>query len=414
MQKTTVIQTTNDHPAQKQKTTQFRKVSLGDVKLDERARRYLLKVIDSNRLSHGPFSEQLEAAFARAHGVPHSLFCNSGTAALQLALAALRETRGWRDGDEVIVPAVTFVSTINVVLQSGLKPILVDVDPNSYTIDTARIDDALTDRTRCIIPVHLLGLPADMDEVLEIAGRRGLSVIEDSCECMFARYRGRLVGSMGDVGCFSTYVAHLLVTGIGGFVTTDDPQLNSLMSSLMNHGRDTAYTHIDDDDDVHAKNFTEVVDRRFRFNRIGYSLRCTEMEAAIGLAQLEDAASMTKARQATASYYLNELRELSDVLELPTRPDDRDHAFMVFPMAMRKGTMHSLVQHLERSGIETRPTLPLIHQPAYTGLFGDDVATQFPVADSLSRRAFYIGCHPHLTDGDRLHVVETIKRFFQQ
>lgn len=391
-----------------------RRVTVGDCVLGPTERAYLQQVIDSGRLSYGPFTRRFEAGFARHHQVKHACFCSSGTAALQLALAALMEQRGWQAGDEVLVPAVTFVSTVNVVLTLGLVPVLVDVQPDTYTIDTQQAAAAVTSRTRCIIPVHLLGLPADMDPVLRLAKAHDLAVVEDSCETMFARYRGQVVGSFGDVGCFSTYMAHFLVTGVGGFTTTNDPELAALIRSLMNHGRDNVYLNIDDDDETGAVGFHDIVDRRFRFERVGYSFRSTEMEAAIGLAQLERCDSIIASRKSCADYFNRELAGLADVLALPTVPDDRDHAYMVYGLVVRSASAKPLIHYLEDHGIETRDMLPLIHQPVYRKTFGSDGAARYPVADHLWDRAFYLGCHEYLTDADRQHVVDTIRRFFDR
>lgn len=397
-----------------QKPGAIRPVRVGELVLGPRERGHLQRVIDSNRLSYGPATQEFERTFARLHDVPYACFCNSGTSALQIALTALREQRGWRDNDEVLVPAVTFVATVNVVLQTGLKPVLVDVDPRTYNMDPACAAAAITPRTRCIMPVHLLGLPADMDPLIGLARAHELAIVEDSCETMFARYRGRAVGSIGDIGCFSTYVAHFLVTGVGGLATTRDPELARLIRSLMNHGRDNIYISIDDDDQTGSPRFREIVDRRFRFERVGFSYRCTELEAAIGLGQIEQWESIVAARKANAAYFSRELADLTDVLQLPATPAGNEHAFMVYGLAVRGASMKPLIYHLEEHGIETRDMLPLIHQPVYRDWLGPDVGRQFPVADSLYDRAFYIGCHQHLNDEDRRHVVRTIRDFYKR
>ncbi|MCP4246947.1 MAG: DegT/DnrJ/EryC1/StrS family aminotransferase [bacterium] len=389
-----------------------RKVNVGELVLGPTEREYLQQVIDSGSLSYGPFTRRFEAEFARRHRVARACFCSSGTAALQLALAALMEQRNWKPGDEVIVPSVTFVATVNVVLMAGLKPVLVDVRPDTYTIDPEQIAAAITPRTRCLMPVHLLGLPADMRPIMDLARRHGLAVVEDSCETMFAEYAGQPVGSFGDVACFSTYVAHFLVTGVGGLATTNDPELAALIRSLMNHGRDGIYLSIDDDDETDDPRFHEIVDRRFRFQRVGYSSRCTEMEAAIGLAQLERCDSIIAARKQNADVFNRGLADLSDVLQLPTVPNDRDHAYMVYGLVVRGDGMKPLVHYLEDRGIETRDMLPLIHQPVYRNLLGPDAAARYPVAHHLWDRAFYLGCHQYLGPAERAHVVNAIHDFF--
>src|SRR5208282_5840813 len=182
-----------------------RQISVGGLKFGPREKKYLQQVIRSNRISYGPFSQKFEQHFAKAHGCRFGVFCNSGTSALHIALAALKERHGWQDDDEVLVPAVTFVATANIVFHNRMRPVFVDVDRATYNMDPALIEEKITPRTRAIIPVHLTGLPCDMDPILDIAARRNLRVIEDSCETVFGDYHGRKVGSMGDIGCFSTY-----------------------------------------------------------------------------------------------------------------------------------------------------------------------------------------------------------------
>ncbi|HKR56755.1 MAG TPA: DegT/DnrJ/EryC1/StrS family aminotransferase [Gemmatimonadales bacterium] len=380
------------------------RVTVGDLRLGRDERRLLARVIASNRLSYGPFTRDLEKLFARIHGTRSAVFCNSGTSALQIALQALKEKHRWRDGDEVLVPVVTFVATSNIVLHNRMKPVFVDVQPQTYNIDPARISDAMSRKTRCVIPVHLMGLPADMDEVR--ASR--LKVIEDSCETMFARYKGRPVGSLGDIGCFSTYVAHYIVTGVGGFATTSDRGLAVKLRSLMNHGRDSIYLSIDDDD-VTGKRLIETVEKRFRFVSPGHSFRCTELEAAIGLAQLRKYRTILKARQSNAAYLMKGLADLQEHLQLPTIPPDRDHVFMLFPLVTKTLRKRPLVNYLERRGIETRDLLPLLNQPVYRGL----IRGEFPVARWLLDRGFYIGCHQYLARKQLDYVIDSIHAFFK-
>ena len=164
----------------------------------------------------------------------------------------------------MLVPALTFVATSNVVLYIQLTPVFVDVDPRYYTIDPALIERRITPRTRAIMPVHIAGLPCDMEPIMAIARKHSLRVVEDSCEAMFVRDHGRPVGSFGDIACFSTYAAHLITTGIGGIAITDDPQLRELMSSAMNHGRDPIYTRIDDDQAAEGAELFRIANSRLR------------------------------------------------------------------------------------------------------------------------------------------------------
>ncbi len=388
-----------------------REINVGGLKIGAREKRYLNQVIRSNRLSYGPFSRKFEAAFAKAHDCRFAFFCNSGTSALHIALAALKEEHGWADGDEVIVPAVTFVATANIVLHNRMTPVFVDVDPRTYNIDPALIEAKITPKTRAIIPVHLMGLPADMDEVREIARKYSLKLIEDSCETVFARYKGRKVGSLSDIACFSTYVAHYIVTGVGGFATTNDPKLAVRLRSLMNHGRDSIYFQIDDDKGLKGEKLREVVAKRFSFVSVGHSFRATEFEAALGLAQLEEKDKIVKARQGIAKKLSSALKDLEDVIQLPYTPPDREHMFMLYPIIVRGGDKRGLVNFLEERGVETRDLLPLINQPIYVRMFGE-LESRFPVAKHLNHAGFYVGCHQYINQKDIDYLAATVRAYF--
>jgi dTDP-4-amino-4,6-dideoxygalactose transaminase len=385
---------------------------VGELRLGPREKDYLQRVIDSNRLSYGPFSQKLEALFAQLHDCKYAVFCNSGTSALHIAVAALKELHGWRDGDEILVPSVTFIATSNVVLHNRLQPVFVDVRPDTYNMDPDLIEARITPRTRAILPVHLMGLPADMEPIVDIARRHNLCVIEDSCETMFAAYRGRKVGSWGDIGCFSTYIAHYIVTGVGGLATTSDPELAVRLKSLMNHGRDSIYLNIDDDENCDRDGLFEIAARRFNFVHLGHSFRCTELEAAIGLAQLEEKDAIVTRRKHVAQLYRDRLASLADRLQLPSVPPDRDHVFMLFPLVLRHEHKRPLINHLEENGIETRDLLPLLSQPIYRRLFGD-LEADYPVARWLNAGGFYIGCHQHLSEAEIDHVVNKLYEFFE-
>jgi len=387
-------------------------LGVGNLIISPRAKELVNEVLESNRLSYGPMHKRFERMFADVHNVKLSLFTNSGTSALQIALAALKIKYDWRDGDEVIVPAVTFVATSNIVIQSGMTPVFVDVEPDTFNINPELIEEAITPRTKCIIPVHLLGLPADMDSILSIAKKNNLKVIEDSCEAMFTKYKNKSVGSMGDIGCFSTYVAHFVVTGVGGFCTTNDPELHVTMRSLMNHGRDSIYLSIDDDKGLDSGKLREVVAKRFSFTHVGYSYRCTELEAALGIAQLEEKDLIVKPRRNNGNYLTKKLNVLSEFLQLPYIPSDREHGFMLYGIVLKKGSKQQLVNWLEEQQIETRDLLPLVNQPVYQKMFGKDLEEKFPVAKHLNRQAFYIGCHHYFTREDLDYIVEVFKSYF--
>lgn len=386
-------------------------IGVGTFTVTDRMRALIDEVLASGRISYGPMSRRFEEEFARIHESKFGVLSNSGTSSLHVALQALKELHGWADGDEVIVPAVTFVATINVILHNHLTPVLVDVEPEYYGMNPVLVEAAITDRTRAIMPVHLFGQPCDMTALLNIAQRADLKVIEDSCECMFVKHAGHMVGSQSDISCFSTYVAHLLTTGVGGLSLTSNPVYAAKMRSLVNHGRDGIYISIDDDDGLTSAERREVISRRFHFEAVGHSYRITEMEAALGVAQLETWESMILARQRNAARLMLRLFPLHDRLQLPLIRPNTDHAFMMFPLVLRFEPKAELVNYLEDQGIETRDMLPLTNQPVYSSWCNE---RKYPIAQWINQSGFYVGIHQDLTEDDIDHIATTIYGYFDR
>lgn len=391
-----------------------RQLGVGHASIGALEKQLVQEVLDSGRLSYGRFTAAFEAEFARLHDCRFAVFCSSGTNALQVALHALKRRDGWHDGDEVIVPAVTFVATVNVVLQNQLTPVFVDVEADYYALDPAQIEAKITARTRAIIPVHVFGQPAEMDAITALARRHGLRILEDSCEAMFVHHRGRSVGTWGDAACFSTYVAHLIVTGVGGMMTTNDGELAVMMRSFINHGRDGIYLNMDADRTTDPQRLFEIISRRFAFVDLGYSYRATEMEAALGVAQLRRRDEIIGTHQSNAAYLTAGLQPFQTWLQLPAIRPGAEHAFMMYPIVIRDETLprDDLVRYLEERQIETRYMLPLLNQPVYRRLFGD-IEPAYPVARAINAKGFYIGCHQGLSSDDLDYILETFDRFFR-
>lgn len=384
-------------------------IGVGTFHVTPKMRQYINNVLNSGRISYGNYSRQLETDFAAMHECKFGVLSNSGTSSLQVAIQALKELRGWQDGDEIIVPAVTFVASVNVVIQNNLTPVLVDIDPLFYELDPQKIGNAITRKTRAIMPVHLFGQPCDMTKISAIAKEHDLAIIEDSCECMAVSHAGKRAGAWGDVACFSTYVAHLLTTGVGGIATTNDERLAVKMRSLVNHGRDGIYISIDDDDDKANGCKREIIARRFKFESIGHSYRITELEAALGLAQLDDLADIIALRQQNAQYLTDKLLPFLGAIQTPFIRSDTEHAFMMFPIVLWHGDKADVTNYLEAHGIETREMLPLTNQPCYRGRFSE---ADYPIAAWVNANGFYIGCHQGLTQSDLDYIVETFKDYF--
>jgi len=348
---------------------------------DREARRHVREVLASKRYSPGVKVRAFERAFAQAHRAKHAVFVNSGTDALRLSLLALKEKDAWADGAQVVVPSLTFVATVNVVLQAGLKPYFVDVGMHDYTMNPDNLERRLStsdaDGIKAVMPVHLFGQAPD-PRIYVMARERGWRVVEDSCETILNK-------PQGDVSCHSTYMAHHVTTGVGGMAVTDDTALMLLIRSYANHGRDTDY--------LPGFNAASDIKRRFRFERIGYSCRGTEFEAALGLPQLEHGRleRLVAERRKTA-YFLFKALEHHDELVLPLAM--RAHTWMMFPVVLREGCgidKYSLCRHLEKSGIETRDMMPITNQPCYRGLVDEE---SFSVAKRINAQGFYIPCNP--------------------
>lgn len=369
----------------------MRKIAIADWEVTSRQRGLVNDALNSGRLSYGPITEQFEKKFAEIHDQKFALFMNSGTSALQVALDALKKKyadkiEAGRDG--VLVPAITFVASINVIIQNGLKPILVDVSSTYYDID---LDTGIpgVDKAFAVMPVHLFGQPADMDRVMEFAKKHDLAVIEDACESPYT------TKPRGEIACYSTYMAHPLVTGVGGLATTNDPELAVMMRSLMFHGRDGIYLKMEDDDEYSK----EVVERRFKFDYVGYSYRATEMEAALGLGALDNWEEVLDKRMAVGTAITDRLGWHSKRLQLPAIREGNMHCFMLYPIIVTDMSIDrdDLMQFLEQKGIETRHMMPITNQPVYKDLFKEE---DYPVAMAINNRGLIIGSHDRLEEED--------------
>lgn len=389
-------------------------IGIGNVNLGSLAKKYVNEVIDSNRLSYGKFSRQFEEKMAKIHGRDFAIFCNSGTSALQVALQVLKDKYKWSDGDEVLVPSVTFIATSNVVIHNNLKPVFVDVEEDYFCIDPKLIESKITKKTRAIIPVHLFGQSSDMVKIMSIARKHNLKVVEDSCEAMFVNYKGKPVGSRGDIACFSTYATHLITTGVGGLAMTNDADLAVRIKSYFNHGRDGIYLSIDDDDTTESKKLFRIVERRFSFIHLGYSMRLTELEAAVGLAATVGYKKVVNKRQKNSEFMIKRLKRWEKFLRLPTIRPGAEHAFMLFPIVVinEKISRDKLIEYLEINGVETRYLMPLLTQPIYKELFGN-LVNKYPQARKLDKSGFIIGCHQDLNYKELNYIGDLFDNFFE-
>jgi len=383
------------------------KIGVGTVNVGPEAKRLINEALDKNRISQGRLVRQFERLFAAYHGEDvHCVAVSTGTAADTVALAALHD-RGARRGDEVIVPALTFIATSNAVIHAGFTPRFVDVDPLTWQIDPAQVAAAVTDRTCAIMPVHLFGKPAPMDELLAIAAQHNLAVVEDAAEAHGARYKDRVVGTLGIMGAFSFYTAHIITTGEGGAVLTADEDLAGILRSLRAHGRackcevcrlnvSSAYCPL-------RFEYGEDVDARFFFERLGYSTKMNELEAALGVEQVDRLDEIVDARRANLFYLNEQLVEYGEFFQFMTEAPHERLSPLAYPLVIRPGapfTKRQITQYLEHHDVDTRPMFGSIptQQPAYA--FMGHRLGEFPHAEAVGDRGFYVGVHQDLTRAD--------------
>ena len=247
---------------------------------------------------------------------------------------------------------------------------------------------------------------------MDIAKKHNLRVVEDSCETVGATYGGKSVGSFGDINCFSTYASHIVVTGVGGFCCTDSGELAVMIKGLYNHGRDGVYHSIDDDD----KNNIRMIGRRFNFVHSGYSYRATELESALGVGHIQNIKKELKKRQNIAEQFTEGLLRFEEMgyINLPAIHPKATHSFMLYPIFCTLRTdRDKLMLYLEKHGVMTRYLMSLLNQPIVVKLFGD-LQNEYPVAQSLIKNAFLIGCHPWLSQEDVKYVLDTFRGYFKR
>ena len=358
------------------------KVRMSWADISEESKANVINAIDSGWLSRHKYIPTFEKQIARMHGGKFGVFMNSGTDALRMSLLTLKEIYGWKDGDEVIVPALTFVATANAVLQCGLKVIFADVQKETGNIDPEQIAKYVTSSTRAILPVHLFGLPANMPAIMQVARRHSLCVIEDSCETVGVHE------IYGDMACFSFYQSHHIQCGVGGMIVTKNFRYERVARSYMNHGRTDDGTH-------------------FEFGRVGYSSRATEMEAGIGIGSAKNFQKNLEKRRALAVEYIERLYEISE-----TEPPiySKAHSWMFMPITLQSGSRDKLLKYLKTKGIESREAMPLVNQPCYKGMYEKGSC---PNAEYWTERGLLLPLHPLMELRHVKYVCESIKRFFK-
>lgn len=398
-------------------TQSTRKIPFGTITVTDRAKQLIMAALDSRRISSGRMVHEFETGFASLLGVSEAVAVSSGTDADILALAVLHDL-GAKRGDEVIVPALSFVATGNAVVHAGFTPVFVDIERDTLNIDPTRIEAAITPRTRAIMPVHLMGKPAEMDSINAIAREHRLLVVEDAAEAHGASYKGRPAGNLADLAAFSTYVAHIITTGEGGVVTTNSEEYGEILRSLRSHGRNCSCKHciLNTGATYCAKRFRGEggEDVRFTFDRIGYSCKMNELEAAIGLGALEIYHQILEKRHGNLSHVLGRFDRFAPFLSTITEEAHEKIGPHAIPIVINEGapfTRSELTRHLEKRGIETRTLFAAMPTqcPGFSEL-GYRLG-QFPNAEYIGLHGLHVGVHQDLEIADMDYLLEVLDEF---
>jgi dTDP-4-amino-4,6-dideoxygalactose transaminase len=363
-------------------------------------------VVDTLRsgwLTTGSRAQEFEEAFAGYVGCRHAVAVNSGTAALHLALDAV----GVKEGDEVLIPTMTFAATAEVVLYFKATPVLVDCQPNTLNLDTDQLEKALTARTKAIIPVHIGGQPCDMERILEIARVHNLAVVEDAAHALPARYRGEMIGTIGDITCFSFYATKTITTGEGGMATTEDPEWAERMRIMSLHGisRDA------------WKRYTAEGSWYYEILYPGFKYNLTDVAAALGVQQLRKADRFWELRQRCARLYNAGFKDVPEITAPYVQPEVQ-HAWHLYVIQLnleQLGTSrNAFIELLKQENIGTSVHfIPLHLHPYYRDTFGYR-PEDFPNASSVFERIVSLPIYPKMTDADIQRVIESVKMLVRQ
>lgn len=341
----------------------------------------VVEVLKSGFIAQGPKVAEFEEKFAEYVGAKYAVATSSGTTALHVALLAA----GIGEGDEVVTTPFSFAATGNAALYVNARPSFVDIDPNTYNLDPTQIEAAINPKTKAIIPVHLYGQPADMDSIMEIAEKHGLFVIEDAAQAHGAIYKGKKVGSIGDMACFSFYPTKNMTTSEGGIITTNNKELAENCRIIRAHGEKERYHHI----------------------VLGYNFRMTDIAAAIGLAQLKKLDKFNKKRIENAEYLTEHIKEIEGI-KPPYVSSDVRHVFHQYTIRVENGSRDEWISFLNENGVGTgiHYPIPIYKQELYQDLGYNDVCVE---SEKAANEVISLPVHPRLNVDDLEKIVQTLE-----
>jgi len=375
-----------------------------------------IESILSTYVTMGEKVKAFEIMFADYIGVKHAIMVNSGSSANLLALSILSNpisTNRIKPGDEIITPAVTWATTVSPIINCCAIPVLVDVDLDTFDINPNEVEKAITDKTKAIMPVHLLGNPCNMQRIMKIAQEHDLFVIEDACEAHGAKLNGQKVGSFGDLATFSFFFSHHIATIEGGMVLTDNEEFAELARAQRVFGwiRDLK------DKDKIAQEYKHI-DPRYLFVNIGFNFRPTEIQGAFGIHQIKKLEKFIEIRQDNANFWNKNLRQYSDYLSLHSEREDTRHVWLGYPVTIKPDapfTRKQMVDFLGAKGVETRPIMVgnIDEQPAMK-LFNYRKVGNLPNSRLIMRNAFFIGNHQGIGNEEREAIVSYMEEFMRR
>ena len=374
-------------------------------------------------ITAGRYSEEFEFQFSKYLGVNSSLLVNSGSSANLIAFSSLTSeslgNRRIKHGDEVITVAAGFPTTVNPIVQNGAIPVFVDIENGTYNINVDEVESAISEKTKAIMVAHTLGNPFDVDKILKIVKDHDLYLIEDNCDALGSRYKGKLTGTFGHFSTLSFYPAHHITMGEGGAVNTNDMTLERIARSFRDWGRD-CYCETGASDSCgmrFTQKFGELplgYDHKFVYSHIGYNLKATDLQAAIGVAQLKKIDAFVNRRKENFRYLYNRLKPYEDYFILPKALPEADPSWFAFPLTVRENsgiTRKNVVDFLEKSKIMTRTLFSgnLIKHPAYLNV-KKRVASSLEVTDGVMNRTFFVGVYPGISE----EMIEYVGNIFDE
>jgi len=378
----------------------------------------VLKSLLSGWLGIGKYGREFEEQFSRFLGVNHCVVVNSGSSANLLAVESLKLPKR----SEAITSAVTFPTTLNPLIQNGIRPVFIDVCPGTYNINASELEKALSKKVKLIMLPHTLGNPNEMDVVMDFAKEHDLQVIEDTCDALGSRYDGRFVSNFGDLGTFSFYPAHHITMGEGGAVVTDNEELSLTVRSFRDWGRACVCPVCNVAVNSNAfcplrfeKTLLTDYDKRYTYINIGYNLKPLDLQAAIGLQQLQRLPDFIEKRKTNFSKLYSELSKFEDFFILPKFLPKADPCWFAFPLTVRDDacfTRTDLVTYLEKHRIMTRPVFAgnILRQPAYSKIDCRTVGN-LEESDRVMRSSFFVGIHPSIDEARLSYMVDVFHKF---